>query len=352
VQEAPFASRLLTLREGEAIVNAACERERQTARRPDCSHLVYEVYTLAGYPYPYADSFDLYAGADGFARVAKPQPGDLVVWRGHVGIVVNPAEHSFYSSVTSGLRTEFYDAPHWRARGLARFYRYAAATRGDPTLANERLPRIASEPVQGVTAVPLEDSRGNSSGTAEPITKSADSTATLAPDLGLPSSGSTLEIPSSILVAASRDRPTEAEIAEAVSELNNGTGNILREEDLSRLDRKVIVYDNLSLDRIEFKGNGGSAQARIKSRVTLVGESIERKPHNEKFRWELRRVNGGWEVLVPKDRVYVPRDVAVRMLAARLASLAQNSGVSGSDSSLRQQAQIVHALSALFPEDQ
>jgi hypothetical protein len=151
-------------------------------------------------------------------------------------------------------------------------------------------------------------------------------------------------------VAASRDRPAEAEIAEAISELNNGTGNILREEDLSRLNRKVIVYDNLSVDGIEFKGNRGSAQARIKSRVTWLGESIERKPRYEKFRWELRRVNGGWEVLVPKDRVYVPRDVAVRMLAARLASLAQDSGVSGSDSSLPQQAQIVHALSALFEE--
>src|SRR5437899_2823040 len=212
-QESAFVPRPLTLREGEIIVNAVWERERQTDRRPDCSHLVHEVYTLAGYAYPYADSFDLYAGVHSFVRVAKPQPGDLVVWRGHVGIVVNPAERSFY-----------------------------------------------------------------------------------------------------------------------------------------RLDRKVIVYSSLSVDRTEFKGKRGSAQARIKSQVILLAESIERKPHYEKFRWELRRVNGGWEVLVPKDRVYVPRDVAVRMLAARLASLAQDSGVSGSDSSLRQQAQIVRALSALFEE--
>ncbi len=349
-QETAFAPRPITLRGGETIVNAAWERERQTGRRPDCSHLVHEVYTHAGYPYPYADSFELYAGMHSFVRVPKPQPGDLVVWRGHVGIVVDPGKRSFFSSVTSGLRTELYDAPQWRARGPARFYRYAAATRGNLTLANERRPRITKEPVQVVTALPVEDSRANSSGTAEPITKSANSTTTVAPDVGLPSSGSKLEIPSSILVAASRDRPTEAEIAEAVSELNNGTGNILREEDLSRLDRKVIVYDNLSIDRIEFKGNRGSAQARIKSRATLRGASIERKPRYEKFRWELRRVNGGWEVLVPKDRVYVPRDVAVRMLAARLASLAQDAGVSGSDSSLPQQAQIVHALSALFEE--
>ncbi len=87
--------------------------------------------------------------------------------------------------------------------------------------------------------------------------KSANSTTTVAPDVGLPSSGSTLEIPSSILVAASRDRPTEAQIAEAASELNNGTGAILREDDLSGVDRKVIVYDSFTIDRIEFKGKPG-----------------------------------------------------------------------------------------------
>lgn len=349
-QERAFVPRPITLREGKTIVNAAWERERQTDRRPDCSHLVHEVYTLAGYPYPYADSFALYVGTKGFVRVAKPQPGDLVVWRGHVGVVVDPTEHSFYSSLTSGLRTDFYDAPQWRARGVARFYRYGAAIRGNLTLANERLPRITKEPVRVATTIPVDDSSGNSSDTAEPMTKSAESTTTVTADVGLPSSGSTLEIPSSILVASSRDRPTEAEIAEAVSELNNGTGAILREDDLSRLDRKVIVYDGLTIDRIEFKGSRGSAQALIKSQVTLLGESIERKPRYEKFRWELRRVNGGWEVVVPKDRVYVPRDVAVRMLAERLASLAQDSGFSGLDSSLRQQGQIVHALSALFQE--
>jgi hypothetical protein len=351
-QETPFAPRPITLREGETIANTARERERQTTRKPDCSHLVYEVYRLAGYPYPYSNSFDLYAGADGFARVAKPQPGDLVVWRGHVGIVVNPGEHSFYSSVTSGLQTEFYDAPAWRARGPARFYRYARATRGNIPLANGRSPRITKESEPIVTAPPVEDSRGNSSGTAEPMTRDADSISAEEPDLELPSSREAFEIPSSILVAASRERPTQAEIAEAVSELNNGTGSILREEDPSRLDRKVIVYDSFTIARSGFKGNRGSAQARIKSRVTWLGKSIERKQRDEEFRWELLRAKGGWEVLVPKDRIYVPRDVAVRMLSARLTSLTQGSAVSGSDSSLLQQAKIVHLLSALFQEDQ
>jgi hypothetical protein len=269
-QEAAFAPRLLTQREGGIIVNAAWERERQTGRRPDCSHLVHEVYTLAGYPYPYADSFELYAGMRSFVRVPKPQAGDLVVWRGHVGIVVDPRERSFYSSVRSGLRAEFYDAPQWRARGPARFYRYASATRGNVTLANERLPQITKEPVRVITAPPVENSRQSSPGAAEPITEGADSTTAVTPDLELPSSGPTFEIPSSILVVSSQDKPTQAEIADAVSELNNGTGDALREETISQLGRKVIIYDDLSIDRAEFRGKRGSARARIKSRVTLL----------------------------------------------------------------------------------
>jgi hypothetical protein len=349
-QETASAPRPLTLREGEKIVSVAWEREHQTGRRPDCSHLVHEVYTLAGYPYPYADSFDLYVGTEGFVRVARPHAGDLVVWRGHVGIVVDPAEHSFYSSVRSGLRTEFYDAPQWRARGPARFYRYATPTPGNLIPANERQARVTKEPMQVVTTPLVKGSPETSSGTAQPMTKSSNSRTTAARDLEIRSSELAFEIPSSILVAASQDKPTQAEIADAVSELNNGTGDVLREEDLSQLNRKVIIYDDLSIDRAEFKGKRGSAQARIESRVTLFGESIERKPRHEKFRWELLRVSSGWEVLVPKDRVYVPRDVAVRVLAARLASLAQGSRVSDSDSSIRQQARIVHVLSALFEE--
>src|SRR6266436_2265417 len=76
-QETAFAPRPITLRGGETIVNAAWERERQTGRRPDCSHLVHEVYTHAGYPYPYANSFDLSSATHSCARVQQQEPRDL-----------------------------------------------------------------------------------------------------------------------------------------------------------------------------------------------------------------------------------------------------------------------------------
>src|SRR6202007_3439357 len=82
----------------------------------------------AGFAYDYVRSRELYIGSANFTRVRKPQAGDLVVWRGHVGIVIDPKEHSFFSFVRSGPDTQFYDSPYWRSRGIARFFRYVTET--------------------------------------------------------------------------------------------------------------------------------------------------------------------------------------------------------------------------------
>jgi len=116
--------RAVTLEQGLEIIDSATEHYPQVSDKPDCSHLVHEIYRFAGYTYRYASSSDLYWGTGEFLRVWKPQPGDLVAWRGHVGLVVNPANHSFYSSLRTGLHTEDYTSTYWRRRGIPRFYRY------------------------------------------------------------------------------------------------------------------------------------------------------------------------------------------------------------------------------------
>ena len=91
---------------------------------PDCSHLVHAIYERAGFSYAYAPSSDLYAGIEGFQRVKQPEPGDLIVWRGHVGIVIQPSQHIFFSFMTAGPGIDDYQAPYWKGRGHPRFYRY------------------------------------------------------------------------------------------------------------------------------------------------------------------------------------------------------------------------------------
>jgi len=58
----------------------------------------------SGFPYDYVSSRELYIGSTNFTRCTAPA-GDLVVWRGHVGIVIDPKQHSFFSFVRSGPDT-------------------------------------------------------------------------------------------------------------------------------------------------------------------------------------------------------------------------------------------------------
>jgi hypothetical protein len=116
--------RPVTRHEGLAIIRVALNFRHPADSPSDCSHLVHALYQRAGFPYEYAPSSDLFAGIDEFRRVASPQPGDLAVWRGHAGIVVNPSQHSFFSMLSSGPGVDSYDSPYWKQRGRPRFYRY------------------------------------------------------------------------------------------------------------------------------------------------------------------------------------------------------------------------------------
>ena len=120
----PPGYRLLSLKEGRTIVQEMSWADDEEGLSPDCSHLVHKLYEQAGHPYPYASSLDLYRGTGPFLRVRYAHPGDLVVWRGHVGIVVNPREHSFFSTTSTGARTENYRSAYWRGRGYPHFFRY------------------------------------------------------------------------------------------------------------------------------------------------------------------------------------------------------------------------------------
>jgi hypothetical protein len=113
----------LTADDRLSIIAAALDRRVRHSQR-DCSHLVHAVYEEAGFSYSYAPSAEIYAGVTGFQRVKQPESGDLVAWRGHVGIVIKPSRHIFFSYLSTGPGTDDYQASYWKSRGHPRFYRY------------------------------------------------------------------------------------------------------------------------------------------------------------------------------------------------------------------------------------
>jgi hypothetical protein len=124
---------------------------RAQVRQSDCSHLVHSLYKHLGLIYPYATSRSLYRGIAAFRRVPEPESGDLVVWRGHVGIVVDPSEHRFLSALKSGVKTASYLSNYWRHVGRPHFFRYVLSKKinegqdREPIAATEVVPEPAAE---------------------------------------------------------------------------------------------------------------------------------------------------------------------------------------------------------------
>jgi len=114
----------LTKEDRSALLAVARNSRKLRYSGHDCSHLVHAIYDQASFPYQYADSEELYVGVRSFQRVSRPQPGDLVVWHGHVGIVTQPSQHAFLSFLSRGPDVDDYKSRYWKSRGQQRFYRY------------------------------------------------------------------------------------------------------------------------------------------------------------------------------------------------------------------------------------
>jgi cell wall-associated NlpC family hydrolase len=126
VQRAPVRANHKTLSSHDraSVIAVALRSKKARHAGRDCSHLVHGIYERAGFPYPYADSDDLYDGVEGFREVSHPEPADLVVWHGHVGIVIRPSGHKFLSLLSRGPAIDDYQSRYWKSRGQPRFYRY------------------------------------------------------------------------------------------------------------------------------------------------------------------------------------------------------------------------------------
>jgi len=342
--------RPLSMLEGRGIVRAASRQEGAEAegRTEDCSHLVHDLYEQAGYPYPYASSLDLYNGSKSFVRVSKPQPGDLVVWRGHVGIVVEPREHSFFSSVSSGPQTEYYNSVYWRARGRARFYRYLTGSRWKGNSAT--VERANGGPEQEPAA---PGARGRSipygptlEAVKMPASKVAEVTARSKEGV---ESGKGAAVAPKIVLHISGKQPTAADVAQGLADANRDAGEILRAGNLEQLGRPVIIYAGLRVTAVEIKGKRGSARVQIDC-IALLGEGrMEAQRDGEQLGLELQRTKKGWVMRPSNENPLVPRDAALRILAARLASLTQREDAGAPKE--REQAQIIRLLNLLVGEN-
>jgi hypothetical protein len=271
------SSRLLRRAEGVALVDQVLDYPAADPW-PDCSHLVHEVLNGAGLQYPYATSNQIYDGVPQFRRVSRPQAGDLIVWRGHVGVVTDPKQHRFYSSTESGPRTDNYESEYWRGRGVPRFYRF-----------------IVSDESQLVALAKA----------AKPAQADADSADE---DNDAKSNIANFQVPDALRLTTQGTKPTKAEIKRTVDEYVKSSEAALEDSDHS--GSAVVLVRNVQVKKVRTKGETGWADIRFDSRAELVSDGRWKKVKAEKVRWPLRRAEDKWEIVPSSARIYVFQQAA------------------------------------------
>lgn len=344
-QEAVPKQRLVSFQEGRVIAGVAQDPDQSFEDARDCSHLVHQIYKRAGFEYPYSSSYDLYTGAEKFQRVRVPQVGDVIVWPGHVGIVLDPGAHSFYSLVRRGVQANDYNAPYWKARGKPHFLRYVLNGRG-ATLTTARV-QSGKSPKNSATIAEEREVDDDTS----PESASARTASSRAPVYGPVKERVNLpyRAPASILLGRGKKAPTIEEAAQGISELTDASGGVLRASDPLHIGQPVVIYDRLSVERIEMKRDHGWAHVVIESKLSFAGTEKETAPRSEQVAWEIRKTTQGWEAVAPLDRAFVPRDVAVRAMSARLAQVSQSEEVAErKDAVVQEQARLAELLKDLL----
>ena len=365
-------SLLLTRDDGLAIVDTISE-PRQTLRKrgakPDCSHLVNAIYNQAGFPYPYAKSADLYRGEPNFIRVNAPQPGDLIVWRGHVGLVTDPRAHLFYSSLRSGLETEDYTSPYWRRKGIPRFYRYRVAIDGRYLTARQtdahrtqesdayqsrqashlNAPRVVTVNQSSTEELAASDSNETAAFPESSATRDTRSDNSSTSRQRVNTAAVNPTVPANVLLPTGRDKPTLHQVDEAISRFHQAVVEAVDAETLLRSRSPIIFIKQLQVERLEFKGKKGYVFLTIDSEAALSHGAVDKSPRHEQQRWELARNKSGWILTPPAATLSIPQPAAIHLFAEQLAQVtAINSAASAERATPSQQSTLAALLNDLL----
>lgn len=328
LRQSTHGSRPLTRAEGLAIVRVAMN-SRHPRTRYDCSHFVNGQYRRAGFPYKYASSSELYAGVAEFRRVSSPQPGDLAVWPGHAGIVVNPVEHSFLSVLHTGPGVDKYDSKYWKRRGRPRFLRYVEdGPHGgfSSTLRNASLRPAAPD------TEPDEPGAKDVDETASTV-RIAEQQALSAATFGRP------------MVHSVRPKPEQVSAAflQACAELEQN----LRGRDLFPSDQSMIVFDRFEVKKVHLRENQNWAEVQIDELVSFTGREADIRKRSQRQRWPLtRREDASWELTPSQNTLYLPQPAAARILAHELAQLTDDG--EHADNGGQEKAELARALNVLL----
>ncbi len=323
-------------RSDSAIVRIALNSQPRIGHLLDCSHFVHSVYERAGLPYPYASSSDLYLGINNFRRVSSPHAGDLAVWRGHVGIVVDPAERSFLSILRVGPSIDYYDSRYWKRRGKPHFFQYVKEPprfRSSDTVHRASLTQAESEdlaPDAPASASAAEPSAQNSAADFGASTGIGSAVAFFSWDARFHSA-----------------RPNGKEIHAALTQASTRIETSLHGRDLFYSGHQVIVFDNFEITQVHLAKASGWVDIKFDKVMILAKGRVQPPDKITTQRWSLRRAGRkSWELIQPTQAIYLPQQAVERIVSHELAQLTELNSNSPTDT--HQKAELARVLNLLF----
>jgi hypothetical protein len=319
VSESSSQLRPITWNEGVQVIETAWRNLSRFDSQIDCSHLVHEIYEQAGLRYRYSTSNELYRGIEEFERVRVPQPADLIVWPGHVGMVVNPQEHSFYSALSTGLKMNSYDAPAWRSRGPAHFFRFVMQPGERVHFASDQTVARA-ETNAGAVAGPSDESPKLSPATER--------------EARVVSTG----MPEEVFLGRERLNNKDAVRNTLLRAWSNASEH---RQDTWEQAQNVVIVESVKVQRIHLSGTTGAIDARIKSSARLTEEGMDVRPAIDVVSFRLVKGKNGWTLENPAGHLYLSGNAAVVAISERLAGIARDNA---SRSEQAQAAALLHSM--------
>jgi hypothetical protein len=319
---------LVSPEQGEAVAAFALQAEKQIHPKPDCSHLVNLLYARAGLIYPYEDSRVLYRGISDFQRVKTPQPGDLAVWLGHVGIVLSPEEKTFLSSVRSGILTESWTAPHWARRGRPRFYRYRIGPEADMNLlaaimGDDSRPQMearSSTRIQPAVQLPsstTQEIAGSDIDRPQPEGGESSPQDARSTNEGGHDSGSI------VATIIQRQMPSRRQIASAILESSRARAAQLIGGETLDVARPFSIFSQLEVKRIKIKHENGLVTLQLSETMCQEDGRILPARTVERELLISRRSNGVWVISDPRERTYLVEEQALEIFERQAALFLQ-----------------------------
>jgi len=265
--------------------------------------------------------------------VHAPQPGDLVVWQGHVGIVIDPDDTSFYSSVITGFSVSSFTSSYWLSRGPRRFYRYMINGLQSARLLDlfgvhkpRATPAIGSATYEPKFIADGDASERDSLNTipapSRRVAGGSPVSENRAPD-GTVSTTRTTVLGVRATDSLGRERPTKEAIRSAFVQLSDSTAQGLQQSGF--LSSAVEIVESFELGRVETQGLSGWAEFKIRKMASFADGRMKltATAAPETVRFRLLRQAEGWTLVDSAKRIYLLRQAAISMITGRLADLSK-----------------------------